>query len=129
MRSARTLLTGAALAATVLLAAPAAYAEDGATELTWEQKQAKAATAEGQKTWEEKQATGKPGSTTTEQTAGETTAEAATEHKQPKGGVHTGGGGTALSGGGLAAGTVLLAGGLGVGAHVLRRRPGVSDAV
>ncbi|BFV55436.1 hypothetical protein KCMC57_up05400 [Kitasatospora sp. CMC57] len=119
MRSARTLLTGAALAATVLLAAPAAYAEDGATELTWEQKQAKAATTEGQKTWEEKQATGKPDGSATQD-------EATTEYKQPKGGVQAGGGGTALSGGGLAVGAVLLAGGLGVGAHLLRRRPGVT---
>ncbi|MFD9814133.1 hypothetical protein [Streptomyces benahoarensis] len=36
--------------------------------------------------------------------------------------MHTGGGAMALSGSGLAAGSVLLLGGLGAGAYVLRRR-------
>ncbi|WP_264482544.1 hypothetical protein [Streptomyces pinistramenti] len=36
--------------------------------------------------------------------------------------MHTGGGAMALSGGGMAAGSVLLIGGLGAGAYMLRRR-------
>ena len=114
MRSARTLLTGAAIAATLTLGAPAvsAFAADspdqGAT-LTWEEKQAKAATPDGQKTWEEKQATGKPDSSTEAE-------------KAPKGGVHTGGGGMAVAGDGVTSGAALLLGGLGVGAYALRRR-------
>ncbi|MEV6790807.1 hypothetical protein AB0M87_02140 [Streptomyces sp. NPDC051320] len=42
--------------------------------------------------------------------------------KEPHGGVHAGGGGLAVTGSGLAAGTVLLVGGLGAGAYMLRRR-------
>ncbi|MGW6917287.1 hypothetical protein ACWGB8_26170 [Kitasatospora sp. NPDC054939] len=108
MRSARTLLAGAAVAAALTVGAPAAYADGGADtgrNLTWEEKQEKASGAEGQKTWEEKQ--GKGGSEE--------------EHKAPKGGVHTGGGGLAVSGGGVASGAVLLLGGIGVGAYALRR--------
>ncbi|MFG2894210.1 hypothetical protein [Streptomyces sp. NPDC048248] len=44
------------------------------------------------------------------------------EGKKPHGGVHTGGGALAMSGSGLAAGSVLLLGGLGAGAYMLRRR-------
>ncbi len=44
------------------------------------------------------------------------------EGKKPHGGVHTGGGALAMSGSGLAAGSVLLIGGLGAGAYMLRRR-------
>ncbi|GHH67630.1 hypothetical protein ACFXKJ_14825 [Kitasatospora indigofera] len=113
MRSARTLLTGAAIAATLTLGGPVAAAfaadsPDAGTTLTWEEKQAKAASPEGQKTWEEKQATGKP--------------EASSEEKAPHGGVHTGGGGMAVSGNGVASGAALLLGGLGIGAYALRRR-------
>ncbi|WP_371498044.1 hypothetical protein OG871_18740 [Kitasatospora sp. NBC_00374] len=118
MRSARTLLTGAALAATVLLAGPAAQADDGSEaarpELTWEQKQAKAASPEGQKAWAEKQAS-----------AAAEGGEAAAQPK-PTGGVHAGGGGTALTAGGSVAGqvagSILLGGGLAAGAVALRRR-------
>ncbi|MFE6685698.1 hypothetical protein ACFVFQ_04385 [Streptomyces sp. NPDC057743] len=42
--------------------------------------------------------------------------------RRPHGGVHTGGGGMAMSGSGLAAGSVLMLGGLGAGAYMLRRR-------
>ncbi|MFG2140787.1 hypothetical protein [Streptomyces sp. NPDC048650] len=42
--------------------------------------------------------------------------------QKPSGGVHTGGGGMALSGSSLAAGSVLMLGGLGAGVYVLRRR-------
>ncbi len=120
MRSARTLLTGAAIAAALTVGAPiAAYAADSPDQgktLTWEEKQAKADSPEGQKTWEEKQATGKPGSSTEEE-------------KAPHGGVHTGGGGMAVSGNGAASGAVLLLGGLGVGAYALRRRKSVGAAI
>ncbi|MFJ8672016.1 hypothetical protein ACIRDV_08785, partial [Streptomyces sp. NPDC093589] len=44
------------------------------------------------------------------------------EGKKPHGGVHTGGGALALSGGSLAAGAVLMLGGLGAGAYMVRRR-------
>lgn len=115
MRSARTMLATAAVAAAVLTAgAPAAFADGGTDKgpnLTWQEKQEKAASPEGQKAWEEKQAKGGP-----------------TEEKAPHGGVHTGGGGLALSGGGLASGAVLLLGGLGVGALALRRGRRTADA-
>ncbi|MCX5214233.1 hypothetical protein OG689_34070 [Kitasatospora sp. NBC_00240] len=121
MRSARTLLTGAAIAATLTLGGPVAAAfaadsPDAGTTLTWEEKQAKAASPEGQKTWEEKQATGKPEA-------------AAEEEKAPHGGVHTGGGGMAVSGNGVASGAVLLLGGLGIGAYALRRRKPTGAAI
>ena len=44
------------------------------------------------------------------------------KHEKPEGGVHTGGGAMALSGSGLAAGSVLMLGGLGAVAYKLRRR-------
>ncbi|MFJ8924029.1 hypothetical protein ACIREK_31680, partial [Streptomyces sp. NPDC102415] len=44
------------------------------------------------------------------------------KHEKPEGGVHTGGGAMALSGSGLAAGSVLMLGGLGAAAYKLRRR-------
>ncbi|MEW1907187.1 hypothetical protein AB0442_01855 [Kitasatospora sp. NPDC085895] len=54
----------------------------------------------------------------------ETKAEGSWADKAPHGGVHTGGGGIAVSGSGLATGAALLAGGLGVGTVALRRRRG-----
>jgi hypothetical protein len=42
--------------------------------------------------------------------------------EKPSGGMHTGGGGLASSGSGMAAGSLLLLGGLGAGAYMLRRR-------
>ncbi|MYT83282.1 hypothetical protein GTW44_00835, partial [Streptomyces sp. SID8360] len=44
------------------------------------------------------------------------------KHEKPEGGVHAGGGAMALSGGGLAAGSVLMLGGIGAAAYRLRRR-------
>ncbi|MFJ9948684.1 hypothetical protein [Kitasatospora sp. NPDC091207] len=121
MRSARTLLAGAAVAAALTVAAPAAYADGSADKnLTWQEKQDKAASPDGQKTWEEKQDKGASSSSSGE--------EHKAEEKTPHGGVHTGGGGLALSGGGLASGAVLLLGGLGAGALALRRGRRTSGA-
>lgn len=50
-------------------------------------------------------------------------------HEKPKGGVHTGGGGMATTGSGMAAGSVLLLGGLGAGAYALRRRKPSGTAI
>ncbi|AUY48535.1 hypothetical protein [Streptomyces sp. CB01881] len=121
MRSARTLLAGAVVAAAALtVAAPAAFADGSDKNLTWQEKQDKAASPDGQKTWDEKQdkdssSSGSSGS------SGYSGEEQKAEEKAPHGGVHTGGGGLALSGGGLASGAVLLLGGLGAGAIALRK--------
>ncbi|MEU6239198.1 hypothetical protein [Kitasatospora sp. NPDC047058] len=113
MRSARTLLAGAVVAAALTVGAPAAFADGSDKNLTWQEKQDKAATPDGQKTWEEKQDKSAPAT-------GEDH-KAEEKEKAPHGGVHTGGGGLALSGGGLASGAVLLLGGLGAGAFALRK--------
>ncbi|MGV9270919.1 hypothetical protein ACWDRR_40505 [Kitasatospora sp. NPDC003701] len=127
MRSARTLLAGAAVAAALTVAAPAAYADGSADKnLTWQEKQDKAASPDGQKTWEEKQDKGSSSSSEKDYKSGEE--HKAAEEKTPHGGVHTGGGGLALSGGGLASGAVLLLGGLGAGALALRRGRRTSGA-
>ncbi|MFD4032912.1 hypothetical protein ACFWVP_20980, partial [Streptomyces sp. NPDC058637] len=55
-------------------------------------------------------------------TTGESEKSGSWEHKKPEGGVHTGGGAMALSGSGLAAGSVLMLGGLGAAAYKMRRR-------
>ncbi|WP_327683521.1 hypothetical protein [Kitasatospora sp. NBC_00458] len=128
MRSARTLLAGAAVAAVLTVGAPLAYA-DGASDqgknLTWQEKQEKGSSPEGQKSWEEKQ----KGSSGEEHKAEESKGgEYKADEKTPHGGVHTGGGGLALSGGGLASGAVLLLGGLGAGAIALRRGRRSADA-
>ncbi|MEU4895580.1 hypothetical protein AB0B12_28585 [Streptomyces sp. NPDC044780] len=49
--------------------------------------------------------------------------------EKPRGGVHTGGGGMATTGSGMAAGSVLLLGGLGAGAYALRRRKPTGTAI
>ncbi|MFE2448627.1 hypothetical protein ACFXDF_42500, partial [Streptomyces sp. NPDC059426] len=49
--------------------------------------------------------------------------------EKPRGGVHTGGGGLATTGSGMAAGSVLLLGGLGAGAYALRRRKPTGTAI
>ncbi|MFI6444651.1 hypothetical protein [Kitasatospora sp. NPDC050543] len=124
MRSARTLLTGAVLAAAVAVGAPLAFA-DGSTDqgknLTWEEKQDKAATTDTSKDWSEKTEKSDT-SEKAEKKDDSSSYSKEKEEKAPHGGVHTGGGGLALSGGGLASGAVLLLGGLGAGAFALRRR-------
>ncbi|MFG3055871.1 hypothetical protein ACGFZP_33660 [Kitasatospora sp. NPDC048239] len=135
MRSARTrtLLAGAAVAAVLAVGSPLAFADgtpDQGANLTWQEKQEKAASPEGQKTWEEKQsgssgeehkADSKSDSKSDSKTESKGEESKGEEYKAPHGGVHTGGGGLALSGGGLASGAVLLLGGLGAGAIALRR--------
>ncbi|MGK4583413.1 hypothetical protein [Kitasatospora sp. HPMI-4] len=51
------------------------------------------------------------------------------EGRKPRGGVHTGGGGLAIPGGGLTSGVVLLGAGLGLGAYALRRRKAVGGVL
>ncbi|WNI22634.1 hypothetical protein [Streptomyces sp. ITFR-16] len=48
---------------------------------------------------------------------------------KPSGGMHTGGGAMAMTGSGLAAGSLLLLGGVGVGAYKLRRRQATGGAL
>ncbi|MEU1495683.1 hypothetical protein ABZ456_36250, partial [Streptomyces sp. NPDC005776] len=48
---------------------------------------------------------------------------------KPSGGMHTGGGAMAMTGGGLAAGSLLLLGGVGVGAYKVRRRQATGGAM
>ncbi|MYQ53940.1 hypothetical protein GA0115247_12537, partial [Streptomyces sp. PalvLS-984] len=50
------------------------------------------------------------------------------KHEKPEGGVHAGGGAMALSGGGLAAGSVLMLGGIGAAAYRMRRRNATGTA-
>ncbi|MEU3571847.1 hypothetical protein AB0E96_25975, partial [Kitasatospora sp. NPDC036755] len=134
MRSARTLLAGAAVAAALTVGTPMAFADGAADQgknLTWQEKTEKAsdnsgsskanddrkggaASEERKGTDEHKGTEDHKGSDehkgTDEHKGGEAKDE---DHKTPHGGVHTGGGGLALSGGGLASGAVLLLGGLG----------------
>ncbi|WP_329490969.1 hypothetical protein OG618_31460 [Kitasatospora sp. NBC_01246] len=130
MRSARTLLAGAAVAAALTVAAPAAYADGTADKnLTWQEKQDKAAAPDGQKTWDDKQDKAAPSVPSAPAAPSAPSGEEhKAEEKTPHGGVHTGGGGLALSGGGLASGAVLLLGGLGAGAIALRRGRRTSGA-
>ncbi|MER7584841.1 hypothetical protein [Kitasatospora sp. NPDC097691] len=163
MRSARTLLAAAAVAAVLTAGAPMAFADgssDQGKNLTWQEKQDKpdkgaadapkgADSSMGSAASQEHKGTDSKG---TEEHKGSDSkgteskgeehkgsdskgeehkgSEAKDEdHKTPHGGVHTGGGGLSLSGGGLASGAVLLLGGLGAGAFALRRGRRASGAV
>ncbi|MFJ9607592.1 hypothetical protein ACIRS1_14775 [Kitasatospora sp. NPDC101176] len=148
MRSARTLLTGAAVAAVLTVGAPMAFADgssDQGKNLTWQEKSDKNTGTDSSKSYDDKKA----GSAPTEEhkasdgkpmdskgsegkgyegkgsegkgSEGKGYEGKGEDSKTPHGGVHTGGGGLALSGGGLASGAVLLLGGLGAGAVALRR--------
>ncbi|MGA5821249.1 hypothetical protein ACPC54_25680 [Kitasatospora sp. NPDC094028] len=152
MRSARTLFAGAAVAAVLTVGAPMAFADGSADQgknLTWQEKTDKpadapkagddkkpAAPAEEHKTTEHKgtesKGTESKGSESKgsegKGSEGKGSEAKEEEHKAPHGGVHTGGGGLALSGGGLASGAVLLLGGLGAGAYALRRGRRTSGA-
>ncbi|WP_371502330.1 hypothetical protein OG871_34980 [Kitasatospora sp. NBC_00374] len=112
MRSVRTFATGAAIAAALLLGAPAVAHADvtsdsGSHEKAWDgsDKEAKDSSKEA-----------KP---TEEHSKGDK--EEKSDYAKPHGGVHTGGGGL-VSGSGAATGAVLLAGGIGVSALAMRRR-------
>ncbi|AUG77117.1 hypothetical protein CFP65_2277 [Kitasatospora sp. MMS16-BH015] len=119
MRFDRSLLAAAAATAVLALASPAAHAE----------AQPVRTVADGQPGWQDSQS-GKEEPKKLEKSEGrgegkaEEVAEEAPWHKdkKPHGGVHTGGGGLAVSTSGLATGGALLAGGLAVGAYSLRRR-------
>ncbi|MEU9045475.1 MULTISPECIES: hypothetical protein [unclassified Kitasatospora] len=140
MRSARTLLAGAAVAAVLTVGAPLAFADgssDQGKNLTWQEKQDKPAD-KGTSDSAPKAADDKKGAASEEHKGMEEpkgsgehkgTEAKDEDHKTPHGGVHTGGGGLALSGGGLASGAVLLLGGLGAGAYALRRGRRASGAV
>ncbi|MFK0097420.1 hypothetical protein ACIQR2_04615, partial [Streptomyces sp. NPDC091040] len=51
------------------------------------------------------------------------------DEEKPHGGMHTGGGAMAMTGSGLAAGSLLLLGGAGVAAYRLRRRQASGGAM
>ncbi|MFJ6619428.1 hypothetical protein ACIQOW_17830 [Kitasatospora sp. NPDC091335] len=142
MRSARTLLAGAAVAAVLTVGTPIAFADGAADQgknLTWQEKQDKTEkTSDNSKGTDDKrsgaasdehkgtEAKGTEAKGSDEHKGTEAKEE---DHKTPHGGVHTGGGGLALSGSGLASGAVLLLGGLGAGAYALRRGRRSSGAV
>lgn len=117
MRTARSLLAGAALTGCLVIVAPAAHAT-GAVN---------AYDPSGSKTTSTSDSSGY----TAEQHGGDNSGwqksdeggDQGWDGQRPHGGMHTGGGGTSLAtGGGLAAGGILLLGGLGAGAYLLRRR-------
>ncbi|MFG2823883.1 hypothetical protein ACGFX4_31210 [Kitasatospora sp. NPDC048365] len=133
MRSARTLVTGAAVAATLLLGAPAALADvppDAGSHQGsggWEGGSKPAAPAAADPAAAAPAADPAAAEPAAEAATGSSTSEhgwkgSDSKHDKPHGGVHTGGGGLALSGGGAATGAVLLAGGVGVSVLAMRRR-------
>ncbi|MEU3565485.1 MULTISPECIES: hypothetical protein [unclassified Kitasatospora] len=150
MRSARTLLAGAAVAAMITVGTPMAFADGAADQgknLTWQEKQDKSektsdnskatddnrggAASEEHKGADERKGTDEHKGTEEHKGTDEHKGTEAKDedHKSPHGGVHTGGGGLALSGSGLASGAVLLLGGLGAGAYALRRGRRTTGAV
>jgi hypothetical protein len=124
MRTARTLVAGAALTACLAIAAPAAYAT-GAVNAYDPSGQGSSSSSSSSA------AIGGGSSSSTgddnHQWTGKSTGDGSWQ--KPHGGMHTGGGWmSAGTGSSLAAGSVLLLGGLGAGAIVLRRRRGGSAA-
>ncbi|MFD5468422.1 hypothetical protein ACFWIQ_37295 [Kitasatospora sp. NPDC127059] len=145
MRSARTLLAGAAVAAVLTVGTPMAFADGSSSDqgknLTWQEKQPDNKGGSG---YDDKKSGGSDEHKGSGEHKGNDDHKGNDEHKgsdgrgsggrdeeyaSPHGGVHTGGGGLALSGGGLASGAVLLLGGLGAGAYALRRGRRTSGAV
>jgi hypothetical protein len=119
MRTARSLLAGAALTACLAIAAPAAHATGAVNEYDPSGSSSSTSTDSSTDSGYLKHQ---------EKVGGEETLSD-TEGQRPHGGIHTGGGGLSLTGGSsLAAGSVLLAGGLGAGAWALRRRRGTAGA-
>jgi hypothetical protein len=120
MRTARSLLAGAALTACLAIAAPAAHATGAVNEYDPSGSSATSSSTDS--------STDSGYLKHQEKVGGEET-QSDTEGQRPHGGMHTGGGGLSLAGGSsLAAGSVLLAGGLGAGAWALRRRRGTAGA-
>ena len=139
MRSARTLFASAAVTAVLAVSAPAAYAVTSSDD--WDKDSGSSASSNDDREkpdswkhdkpeggvhagggalagvtaddWEKDKESGSGSVWDSEQTW---------KHEKPEGGVHTGGGALALSGSGLAAGSVLMLGGLGAVAYKLRRR-------
>jgi hypothetical protein len=121
MRTARSLLAGAALTACLAFAAPAAHATGAVNQ--YDPSGSSSTSSAGTDSSSADSGYLK----NQEKTGGEDT-QSSTEGHKPHGGMHTGGGGLSLtSGSSLAAGSVLLVGGLGAGAWALRRR-GTSGA-
>ncbi|MEV7596912.1 hypothetical protein AB0O91_05935 [Kitasatospora sp. NPDC089797] len=134
MRSARTLLAGAAVAAALTVGTPLAFADGSSSDqgknLTWQEKQPDRG-SDNSKGYDDKKSGGSGEHKGNDDHKGNDEHKGNDDHKgsdgredehtSPHGGVHTGGGGLALSGGGLASGAVLLLGGLGAGAIALRR--------
>ncbi|MFJ7246928.1 hypothetical protein ACIQWA_20090 [Kitasatospora sp. NPDC098652] len=146
MRSARTLLAGAAVAAVLTVGTPMAFADGSSSDqgknLTWQEKQPEKGGSDSSKGYDDKKSGGSSEEHKGSSEHKGSDSKGSDEHKgyegkgsegreeehTPHGGVHTGGGGLALSGGGLASGAVLLLGGLGAGAFALRRGRRTSGA-
>ena len=110
MRTARTLVAGAALTACLALA-PAAYATGAVNAYDPSGSGSSSSSSQGS------------GSGSSSSSSGSSEQWSGHDSHHPHGGMHTGGGWMAGdSGSGLAAGSVLLLGGVGAGAFVLRRR-------
>ncbi|WP_333768859.1 hypothetical protein [Streptomyces sp. IBSBF 2435] len=121
MRTARTLFAGAALSALLAIAAPAAHAT-GAVNAYDPGNQGSSHSSDRSPAGGNENGPASHDSSAPDDATAQQGGEGSWHGKEPHGGVHTGGGGMALSGGGMAAGSVLLLGGLGAGAVALRRR-------
>ncbi|WP_065965812.1 hypothetical protein [Streptomyces sparsogenes] len=151
MRSTRALIAGAALAASLTLGAPAAAfaadvsdpgghggysngqeSEDYGSGGSWKEKESKGKEEGDFGKGKEESGFGKEDFGKGKEGYGSWGSGSSwkeREHGKPHGGVHTGGGGMATTGSGMAAGSVLLLGGLGAGAYALRRRKPVGNAI
>jgi hypothetical protein len=124
MRTARTLVAGAALTACLAVAAPA-YATGAVNAYDPSSHGSSSTSSSSASTGSSSSSSDNSTGSSSDDShgwSGQGGSDDSQWHK-PHGGLHTGGGGTALeSGSGLAAGSFLLLGGLGAGALVLRRR-------
>uniref|UniRef100_UPI003C79B007 hypothetical protein n=1 Tax=Streptomyces sp. rh185 TaxID=3028729 RepID=UPI003C79B007 len=127
MRSARTLFASAAVTAVLAVSVPAAYAVTSADD--WNKDSGSSASSNDDRekpdSWKHEKPEGgvhAGGGALAGVTGSDSEGEKTWKHEKPEGGVHTGGGAMALSGSGLAAGSVLMLGGLGAAAYKLRRR-------
>ncbi|MFE2060641.1 MULTISPECIES: hypothetical protein [unclassified Streptomyces] len=138
MRSARTLFASAAVTAVLAVSVPAAYAVTSADD--WDKDSGSSASSNDDRekpdSWKHDKPEGgvhagggalagvsaDDWEKDKESGSGSSDGEKTWKHEKPEGGVHTGGGAMALSGSGLAAGSVLMLGGIGAVAYKLRRR-------